>query len=75
MEELLRFLLEKMCDQKDVVQIQQEEDDGFITFIVDIADEDKGRIIGKGGQNIKAIRTLLSILGKKQNKRVMVKVS
>jgi predicted RNA-binding protein YlqC (UPF0109 family) len=75
MEELLKYILVNLCDQKDSIKIDKnEEGDSFITFNLEVAEEDKGRVIGKGGQNIKAIRSLLTIIGIKENKKVLVKV-
>ena len=74
MEELLKFILNKIATKPDKVKVEKEEENNEIKFIISIDEVDKGRIIGKNGSNIKSIRLILSILANKENKRVFLKV-
>ena len=50
------------------------EDDLGILHTVQVSEKDMGKLIGKGGQTIKALRTLLRIIGSNSSKRINLKV-
>lgn len=70
----LKYVLEAVCDDIDQLQIEQQEDDLGVLLTVQVSDADMGKLIGKSGQTIKALRTLLRIIGGNANKRVNLKV-
>ncbi len=70
----LKYVLESIVDDTDELQITQQEDDLGILLTVQVSDKDMGKLIGKSGQTIKALRTLLRIIGGNTNKRVNLKV-
>ncbi|MDP7476857.1 MAG: KH domain-containing protein [Candidatus Peribacteraceae bacterium] len=70
----LKFVLDSLVDDKDELVIEQVEDDMGILLTVKVSDADMGKLIGKGGQTIKALRTLLRIVGGNADKRVNLKV-
>jgi predicted RNA-binding protein YlqC (UPF0109 family) len=74
MEELLKLLIENIIENPDKLKIEKEEQGGEVTFNINADDSDKGKIIGKGGGNIKALRTILSIIARKEDKRVYLNV-
>jgi predicted RNA-binding protein YlqC (UPF0109 family) len=74
MEDLLKYLLEKLATKPKEINIDKKEEDQNIIFTIRAADEDKGKFIGKGGVNIKALRSILAIIAKRENKRVFLNV-
>ena len=74
MKELLKFIIENIVEEPEKVVIEEIEDPTSKVFEIDAAEEDKGRIIGKGGKTIKSIRSLVSIKAKKEGTRVYIKV-
>ncbi|MFC1780091.1 KH domain-containing protein [Patescibacteria group bacterium] len=74
MEDLLKYILEKLATKPDKVKIEKKEEGSEVIFNIDADDDDKGKIIGKGGGNIKAIRTILAIIARKEEKRVYLNV-
>jgi predicted RNA-binding protein YlqC (UPF0109 family) len=70
----LKYVLEEIIEDKDQLVIQQQEDDLGILLTVSVSDNDMGKLIGKSGQTIKALRTLLRIIGGNADKRVNLKV-
>ena len=70
----LSYVLEALVDDKDQLRIDQTEDDLGVLLTVSVSEPDMGKLIGKGGQTIKALRTLLRIIGGNANKRVNLKV-
>jgi predicted RNA-binding protein YlqC (UPF0109 family) len=74
MEDLIRYIVTRIVSNPDSVNIENEEINGELYFYILVPEEDRGVVIGKEGKNIKAIRNLVSILAKKDNKRVFIKI-
>jgi len=74
MKELAQFLVKNLADHPDQVSVQDSEESGAVTLKLVVADEDKGKIIGKKGKVIKAIRALVSAAAVKDQKRVAVDI-
>ena len=74
MEKLLKYVLEKICSKPDAINIEKVEEDSYITFTISLDEDDKGKVIGKHGRNIKSIRQLLVILAKQENKTISLNV-
>lgn len=72
MRSLTQFLVKGLADHPDQVSVQDSEQDGVITLKLVVADEDKGKIIGKKGKVIKAIRVLVASAAGKENKKTVV---
>jgi predicted RNA-binding protein YlqC (UPF0109 family) len=58
MDEFLRYAVRKLVAYPDEVIIEHREEKGLTTFLLSLRPEDVGRLIGKGGATIKAIRDL-----------------
>jgi predicted RNA-binding protein YlqC (UPF0109 family) len=75
MKELVEYIARAIVDNPDQVRIIEElgEDDRVILKL-EVAQEDKGKVIGKQGQTAKAIRTLLRIAAVQRNVRVSLEI-
>ena len=75
MKQLLETIIYALVDEKDEVVITEETDrEGNTVFKITAAQNDVGRIIGKNGNTITAIRRILRAYAIKLNKRVTVDV-
>lgn len=72
MKKALSFIVSSIVDNEKQVEITEEETDGIVNFTVKVAKEDMGKIIGKNGKVIKAIRNVLKIPGVKENKKIYI---
>lgn len=72
MKKTLQYIVSSIVDNPKEIKINEEEIDGIITFTVQVADEDMGKIIGKNGKVIRAIRNVMRIPAIKQNKRINI---
>lgn len=72
--DFLKYVLEAIVDDVDQLEIEQVRDDMGVLLTVKVSDSDMGKLIGKAGQTIKALRTLLRIIGGNANERVNLKV-
>lgn len=75
MKKALDYIVTSIVDDPKQVVITEEETDGVINFTVTVAKEDMGKIIGKNGKVIKAIRNVLKIPAIKQNKKIYISLS
>lgn len=75
MKKALNYIMNSIVDEPDKVEISQEEDSGILTFKIKAAPSDMGKIIGKNGKIIRAIRNVLKIPAIKQNKKINIVLS
>jgi uncharacterized protein len=75
MRELLEYLARALVDQPDSVSVEQfEEDDGTIVLELAVADDDYGKVIGRGGRTANALRMVVKAAAVKENRRVLVDI-
>lgn len=73
-EALVRYLVESLVDDPESVEIAVTESDDAITFEITLDPSDVGKVIGRGGRIIKAIRTLARAAGSTAGLQVEVDV-
>lgn len=74
-QEFLEFVVKSLVDSPDKVKVDRKVDEMGVLLTLDIAQEDMGKIIGRSGNTAKAIRTLLRVVGMKNNARVNLKIN
>ena len=74
MKELVEYIAKSIVNEPDAVKIEEETDENGITLKLQVADDDKGRIIGKQGQIAQAMRTLLRVKAAKAQTRVRLEI-
>ena len=74
MKELVEFIAKSIVNSPDDVVITEETDEEGITLKLQVADEDKGRIIGRQGRVAGAMRTLIRVKAAKQGIRVSLEI-
>jgi uncharacterized protein len=74
-EDLLEYLARALVDKPDEVSVEGfDEDDGTIVLELTVADDDVGKVIGRGGRTISSLRTVMRAVASRQDERVMVDV-
>lgn len=73
-ELLIQGIAMALVAQPDAVQVERTVDEMGVCLRVKVGDGDAGRLIGKDGSLIRAIRTVINAVGKKHNARVSVKL-
>jgi predicted RNA-binding protein YlqC (UPF0109 family) len=75
MKELVIYIAKSIVDAPDQVKVEQETDEeGLTTLKLQVADEDKGRVIGKQGRIAEAMRALLRVKAAKASTRVRLEI-
>ncbi len=75
MKELLEYIAKEIVENPDEVEvIQEEEEEGKIVLKLKVADEDKGRIIGKRGRIAESIRAILRVKAVKTDTHVFLDI-
>jgi predicted RNA-binding protein YlqC (UPF0109 family) len=74
-EDLLAYLARGLVDDPDAVEVDSfEEDDGTIVLELRVAEDDAGKVIGRGGRTISALRTVVKASSVREGRRVLVDV-
>ncbi len=74
MKELIEYIAKAIVNAPDEVVVTEEDNEGTITFKLQVADEDKGRVIGKQGRVAEAMRTLLRVQAAKAGTRATLEI-
>ena len=75
MKEFVEFIVKQIVDNPDNVVVEETTPDvDTIKFIIKVDESDIGKVIGKHGNNINAIRTLLSAIGAKGKYRAILEL-
>jgi predicted RNA-binding protein YlqC (UPF0109 family) len=75
MRDLLEFLTRSLVENPDAVQVTEvEEIDGEVVLEVEVADDDLGRVIGRGGRVANALRSVMKAAATREDKRVVVDI-
>lgn len=74
-KQFLEYVVKQLVANPDAVKVDRTVDERGVLLTLDVDPADIGYIIGKKGQTITALRTLIRIIGAKNDARVTVKVN
>ncbi|NMB03881.1 MAG: KH domain-containing protein [Tissierellia bacterium] len=74
MTDLVRTIITPLVEHPEEIQVSETSDGTVITVEVRVAPDDMGRVIGKGGRVINAVRTVVKAAATKRNIKVFVEV-
>ena len=74
MVNLIRSMAEALVGNPAQVQVSETKGGQTAVYELQVAKEDLGRIIGKRGQTVKSIRTILNAASSKSNKKVVLEI-
>lgn len=73
-EQLLTYLARALVDQPDQVSLRASEVDGARLYELKVAPEDVGKVIGRDGRTVNALRTLLNAAAQKSGQKVRLEI-
>jgi len=72
--ELVEYLVRALVESPDEVQVEELEENGDVVLEVTVAEDDLGRVIGRGGRIANALRTVARAAATKEDCRVIVEI-
>jgi len=74
-QQFLEFVVKALVDNPGSVKVNRTVDEMGVLLTLDVHSDDMGKIIGRSGNTAKAIRTLLRVVGMKNDARVNLKIN
>lgn len=74
MKDLLEYIVKSIVAAPDAVKITEENSEEGLLIKLEVAPDDKGRVIGRQGRVAQALRTLLRVRAAKDNTRVRLEI-
>ena len=72
--DLTKFIAERIVSQKEAVEVQTQPRGRSTLVRLQVAEEDMGKVIGKNGRNIEALRAVVRAAGLRHHERVQVEL-
>lgn len=74
MRDLVEYIAKSLAREPDKVQVTEIEEDGTFIIRLEVAPDDKGRIIGRQGRVVQAMRILLRVAAIKKGARAVLEI-
>jgi len=72
--ELCAYLVRGLVDAPEAVEVIEERRDGGVLLRVRVADDDRGKVIGRQGRVVRALRTVVRAGGLRTGERLLVEI-
>ncbi|HST25096.1 MAG TPA: KH domain-containing protein [Gaiellaceae bacterium] len=73
--DLVCFLAKKIVDDPDAVRVEELDADGDLLLRLHVSDADRGKVIGRRGRMVQALRTLARAAGARLDRRVLLEIA
>jgi len=74
MKELVEYIVKSIASHPDEVKVTEEDQDGRIILRIEVAPDDKGKVIGRQGTVAQSIRVLVRVAAIKQETRAILEI-
>lgn len=74
-KEFIEYVVKMLVDHPEMVKVDRKIDEMGVLITLDVHAEDMGMVIGREGMTAKALRTLLRVIGARNNARVNLKIN
>ena len=72
--ELVEYLARQLVEQPDAVRVEEVERDDALVLLLHVAEDDRGKVIGRGGRIARALRTVVRACGARDDRRVLLEI-
>ncbi len=74
MKELIEYIAKSLASNPEAVVVTESVEEGQVIFRLEVAPEDKGKVIGRQGRVAQAMRVLLRVAAVKDGTRAMLEI-
>ena len=74
MRDLVLWLARELVDDREAVKVEAIERDRSTVLELSVAEDDLGRVIGRGGKTAKALRAVLDLAARREGRRVVLDI-
>ncbi len=74
MKELIEYIAKALVDQPDQVKVTEVDGERTVVYELRVAQSDLGKVIGKEGRTVKAVRTIVTAASMKAGKRTVLEI-
>jgi len=74
-EELLAWIARGLVDEPDAVRVERVEEADAVVLRLSVAPDDVGKVIGRQGRIVRALRTLVRASAVREGRRVLVEIA
>jgi uncharacterized protein len=74
MKELVEYIAKSLVDHPDAVEVKEIQGTAAIIIELRVSESDMGRVIGKRGRVVNAMRALVEVIAAREGKRVTLEV-
>jgi predicted RNA-binding protein YlqC (UPF0109 family) len=74
-QQFIEYVVKMLVDKPEAVRVERKIDEMGVLITLDVHPEDMGMVIGREGMTAKALRTLLRVIGARNNARVNLKIN
>ena len=74
MKELIEYIARSLASNPDAVQVTESIEDGRVILRLEVAPEDKGKVIGRQGRVAQAMRVLLRVAAVKSGSHAVLEI-
>ena len=71
---LVDYLARRLVDEPDAVRVDEVDSDGDLVLRLHVAEADRGKIIGRNGRMVRALRTVVRACGVHEDRRVLLEI-
>ncbi len=75
MAELVAEIARRLVDHPDAVRVETAEEDGDLVLELHVAEDDRGKVIGRNGRIARALRTLARAGSVREGRRVLLRIA
>jgi len=74
MKELIEYIARSLTSNPDAVVVTEEQFEGRVVFRLEVAPEDKGKVIGRQGRVAQAMRVMLRVAAVKEDTHAVLEI-
>ena len=74
MKEILEYIARNLVDDPDAVRVTEERGEASVALHLEVAPDDVGKVIGRGGRTARAIRSVMRAAGAKAGLSTSVEI-